>query len=150
MPNSSSSKYVKRRAHRRTKSRRHAKKYTIKKVMRGCNSKQYGGAQVPLGSSPASGSNKVEIPTSPKSTPEQTEAHAQSADNLLKLQQLAGPPPEAYTPTVPINTTTSATTSATTGGPTQKGGYKSKHRRRRYKKSIGRKGRSRRFRGSRK
>jgi hypothetical protein len=33
---------------------------------------------------------------------------------------------------------------------TQTGGYKSKHRRRHYKKSIGRKGRSRRFRGSRK
>ena len=143
MPNSSSSKYVKRRAHRRTKSRRHAKKYTIKKVMRGCSSKQYGGAQ-PLGTTPVS---KVEIPTSPKSTPDQTANHAQSAGNLLKLNQLAGatesePFKETVTPNI--------NTSATTNGPPQNGGYKSKHRRRRYKKSIGRKGRSRRFRGSRK
>ena len=141
MPNSSSSKYVKRRAHRRTKSRRHAKKYTVKKVMRGCNSKQYGGAQVPLGNSAVGGNgNKVEVSVLPGTNPQHAQTSADAAKAVLKAQTFAGGSgtPEAYTPTtVPINAT-------------QKGGYKSKHRRRRYKKSIGRKGRSRRFRGSRK
>ena len=139
MPNSSSSKYVKRRAHRRTKSRRHAKKYTIKKVMRGCNSKQYGGAQVPLGNSAVGGNgNTVPVNMPSNATGSSKEAITQASMAALKTQTLAaGGPPEAYTPGVQINAT-------------QKGGYKSKHRRRRYKKSIGRKGRSRRFRGSRK
>ena len=139
MPNSSSSKYVKRRAHRRTKSRRHAKKYTIKKVMRGCNSKQYGGAQVPLGNSAVGGNgNTVHVGVPNNATGGSADAITKASAAVLKAQTFAGGSgtPEAYTPTtVPINAT-------------QKGGYKSKHRRRRYKKSIGRKGRSRRFRGS--
>jgi len=136
MPNSSSSKYVKRRAHRRTKSRRHAKKYTIKKVMRGCNSKQYGGAQ-PLGNTPVSGST-TELPVG-RSSPGQIATLKEGADSHLKLTQLANTTKsEPLTETVTLNIAP------------QKGGYKSKHRRRRYKKSIGRKGRSRRFRGSRK
>jgi hypothetical protein len=59
----------------------------------------------------------------------------QQAGALLKAQ--GGNPPE-YKPTY------------VQGFGAQTGGYKSKHRRRNYKKSIGRKGRSRRFRGSRK
>ena len=143
MPNSSSSKYVKRRAHRRSKSRRHAKKYTIKKVMRGCNSKQHGGAQ-PLGNSPAGGTVDVSMPSN--ATPGSQDAIKQASKLVLQTQTFAGGTgtPEAYTSTVTTNI------SATNGSAIQKGGYKSKHRRRRYKKSIGRKGRSRRFRGSRK
>ena len=136
MPNSSSSKYVKRRAHRRTKSRRHAKKYTVKKVMRGCNSKQHGGATTPLGNSAVSGNgNKVEVPVIPGTSSQHAATSAAGVAVVLKAQAFKGGSgnPEPYTPT--------------TG---QTGGYKSKHRRRRYKKSIGRKGRSRRFRGSRK
>jgi hypothetical protein len=145
MPNSSSSKYVKRRRHRHTKSRRHAKKYTIKKVMRGCNSKQYGGATAPLGSSSASGAPNgvVELSKPHGTTPAQAASQAAGASNLLKLQNLASAGnPAANTITTPINITTKTNV--------QGGGYKSKHRRHRYKKSIGRRGRSRRFRGSRK
>jgi hypothetical protein len=141
MPNSSSSKYVKRRAHRRTKSRRHAKKYTVKKVMRGCSSKQSGGAP-PLGNSAVGGNgNTVQVSMPSHATPGSKDAIQQASVAVLKTQTLtAGGPPAAYKQTTEINT-------AATG---QTGGYKSKHRRRRYKKSIGRKGRSRRFRGSRK
>ena len=131
MPNSSSSKYVKRRAHRHTKSRRHAKKYTVKKVMRGCSSKQHGGAL-----------QGVEVPVGPNTNPQQASTNTAAAQAVLKAGQLAAAGnPEPYTPTNVSNTLPSSQ---------QKGGYKSKHRRRRYKKSIGRKGRSRRFRGSRK
>ena len=145
MPNSSSSKYVKRRAHRRTKSRRHAKKYTVKKVMRGCSSNQYGGA-APLGTSPVGGTR--EIPTLPNSTLEQKELHAEGASSFVALNQLVGATQsKEYTPTVEPKTAPPRVEPKTAP---QKGGYKSKHRRRRYKKSIGRKGRSRRFRGSRK
>ena len=130
MPNSSSSKYVKRRRHRRTKYRRHAKKYTVKKVMRGCSSSQYGGA-APLGNTAVGGTVELAVG---KSSPIQIAGQQQSASNAMALQELARASRSSpYTPTY-----------------TQKGGYKSKHRRRRYKKSIGRKGRSRRFRGSRK
>jgi hypothetical protein len=135
MPNSSSSKYVKRRAHRRTKSRRHAKKYTVKKVMRGCSSKQSGGAP-PLGNSAVGGNgNKVEVPVTPGTSNQHSETNAAGAAVVLKAQAF---------------TSGSGTPKAFPNTATQTGGYKSKHRRRRYKKSIGRKGRSRRFRGSRK
>jgi hypothetical protein len=128
MPNSSSSKYVKRRRHRRTKYRRHAKKYTVKKVMRGCSSKQYGGA-APLGNT-AVGGNNQEVPMG-KASPAQAENLKGGATNVLALQQLAKASESSPYPPTDM----------------QKGGYKSKHRRRHYKKSIGRKGRSRRFRG---
>ena len=141
MANSSSSKYVKRRRHRhghgRTKSRRHAKKYTIRKVMHGCSSRQNGGATVPP---PASGT-VVPIP--------HNAAMLGGKDNIVniavvhgKLAALSaaqGGNPTEYNSQTQIAYATSQT-----------GGYKSKHRRRHYKKSIGRKGRSRRFRGSRK
>ena len=138
MPNSSSSKYVKRRRHRHTKSRRHAKKYTIKKVMRGCSSKQYGGATTTLGSS------GVEVPIAQNTSTAAAASQAHSAANLLKLQALVAGQgtSEPYTSTSKHN--------FTAVGGKQSGGYKSKHRRHRYKKSIGRRGRSRRFRGSRK
>lgn len=149
MPNSSSSKYVKRRRHRHTKSRRHAKKYTIKKVMRGCSSKQYGGAL--LGSSNVSSNvgaaphGSVEVPVARGTTQAQAATQQASAANLLQLQNLASAGnPVATTSPTPINIGTPSTATV------QGGGYKSKHRRHRYKKSIGRRGRSRRFRGSRK
>ena len=144
MPNSSSSKYVKRHRHRHTKSRRHAKKYTIKKVMRGCSSKQYGGATAPLGSS------GVEVNVPHHTSPAQLENLKGGSGILLKiaaLNNVSGGSPEAFKNITTINTVTPSTPSTTT---VQGGGYKSKHRRHRYKKSIGRRGRSRRFRGSRK
>ena len=148
MPNSSSSKYVKmrrhRHRHRHTKSRRHAKKYTIKKVMHGCSSKQIGGATASLGSSNVSGGGTIEV-----NMPHNA-VRMGGADNILaatanvanaNATKLAmDGKPESYTSTNKLAYTATAT---------QKGGYKSKHRRRRYKKSIGRKCRSRRFRGSR-
>lgn len=147
MPNSSSSKYVKRRRHRHTKSRSHAKKYTIKKVMRGCNSKQYGGATTTLGSSSVGGAphGSVEVPVARGTTQAQAATQQASAANLLQLQNLASAGnPVATTSPTPINY------AKTSNGQVQGGGYKSKHRRHRYKKSIGRRGRSRHFRGSRK
>jgi hypothetical protein len=146
MPNSSSSKYVKRRAHRRTKSRRHAKKYTVKKVMRGCSSKQCGGAQ-PLASSTVD-NNTIPVHVGPGTPPQQAATNVAAATAYAKMATLTTGvgSSEAYTPTVqPITAP-----AGVNGSSAQKGGYKSKHRRRRYKKSIGRKGRSRRFRGSRK
>ncbi len=116
--------------------------------MRGCSSKQYGGAP-PLGNSAVGGNgNKVELSVG-NSSPHQIEGQMKSAHNLLALKQLGGDPPKEYTQNTQINVAAAvpAAVPATTG---QNGGYKSKHRRRRYKKSIGRKGRSRRFRGSRK
>ena len=126
MVNSSSSKYVKRR--------RHAKKYTIKKAMRGCSSSQSGGAD-----------NNVEVHI-PQNAGKLggTDNITNASANLLKLQATAtaqGGNPAPYTSTSTLNFTATKP---------QQGGYKSKHRRRHYKKSIGRKGRSRRFRGSRK
>ena len=145
MANSSSSKYVKRRRHRhvhgRTKSRRHAKKYTIKKVMHGCSAKQIGGATASLGSSNVSGGT-VEV-TMPHNAVKMggMENITAAARNVLAAKATAH---VMGKPDPPSPITKLAYTS------TQTGGYKSKHRRRRYKKSIGRKGRSRRFRGSRK
>lgn len=145
MPNSSSSKYVKRHRHRHrhTKSRSHAKKYTIKKVMRGCSSKQYGGA--PLGSSSVGGAQNggVEMSVPHNTSPAQLENLKGGSSNVIALKQFAnlGSAP-AYT--------SSSTQNFTAVAGKQSGGYKSKHRRHRYKKSIGRRGRSRRFRGSRK
>lgn len=132
MANSSSSKYVKRRRHRHkhrhTKSRRHAKKYTIRKVMHGCSSKQIGGAvtevPMPYNAAMLGGENNIK--------------HLASVHGKLTALSALGNPPE-YKPQTQIAYSSP-----------QKGGYKSKHRRRHYKKSIGRKGRSRRFRGSRK
>ena len=145
MPNSSSSKYVKRHRHRHrhTKSRSHAKKYTIKKVMRGCNSKQYGGATTTLGSSSVGGAQNggVEISVPHGASAAQLETLKGGSVALLKMSTFP-PKPEAYT--------SSSTQNFTAVGGKQSGGYKSKHRRHRYKKSIGRRGRSRRFRGSRK
>ena len=140
MANSSSSKYVKRRRHRhvhgRTKSRRHAKKYTIRKVMHGCSSRQNGGAV-------------TEVPIPPNTVNIGGQAAKDNIVNIagvhgklaavLKAQGGVKPPTEYNSQTKLLYAHT-----------LQKGGYNSKHRRRHYKKSIGRKGRSRRFRGSRK
>ena len=130
MPNSSSSKYVKRRRHRHTKSRRHANKYTIKKVMRGCSSKQVGGA-------------KLEVHIPPGTSAQQKDILQNAGTAALHAKNFPSKP-EAYTSSSTQNF------AAVGGNAAQSGGYKSKHRRHRYKKSIGRRGRSRRFRGSRK
>jgi len=157
MPNSSSSKYVKMRRHRHrhkhTKSRRHAKKYTIKKVMHGCSSKQIGGATASLGSSNVSGGGgggtiEVNMPHNAARMGGVNNIMAATTNvaRAIETKAVIGTPgpsstiaPLAYTATAPLAYTSTS----------QKGGYKSKHRRRRYKKSIGRKCRSRRFRGSR-
>ncbi len=145
MPNSSSSKYVKmrrhRHRHRHTKSRRRAKKYTIKKVMRGCSSTQIGGAPASLGSSNVSGGTvEVTIPHNAVKMGGMDNITAAARNVLAAGATKAG----IGTPSPPSRITELAYTSTS-----QKGGYKSKHRRPRYKKSIGRKCRSRRFRGSR-
>jgi hypothetical protein len=104
--------------------------------MHGCSSKQIGGAvtEVPMPHNAAMLGGKDNII--------KASINYKAIENLSIAQGLGqaqgGNPPE-YKPTF-----TQSFTNA------QRGGYKSKHRRRHYKKSIGRKGRSRRFRGSRK
>ena len=138
MANSSSSKYVKRRRHRhvhgRTKSRRHAKKYTIRKVMHGCSSRQNGGAVTEVPIPP----NTVNI--GGQAAKENLIGGAKAYHHVAAVLKAQGGNPTEYKLTNQISYANTP----------QKGGYKSKHRRRQYKKSIGRKGRSRRFRGSRK
>ena len=109
--------------------------------MRGCSSKQYGGAQ-PHASSAAGGTIDVHIPPHADKGSAGVITEAAKAAANASILKGAGTPAE-YKPTTQTNTAVPAATG-------QKGGYKSKHRRRRYKKSIGRKGRSKRFRGSRK
>jgi hypothetical protein len=141
MPNSSSSKYVKkhRHRHRHTKARRHAKKYTLKKVMRGCSSQQTGGATSPILS--AGNGTPVPIPAVAGKVGGGTNiinaaiAHQQVA-RLASLGN-AAPYTSLSTPMFGV-----------VGANAQSGGNKSKYRRHRYKKSICRRGRSRRFRGS--
>ena len=143
MAHSSSSKYIRNRrhrhkhGHRHTKSRRHAKKYTIRKVMHGCSSRQNGGA-VPAGSTVVSMPHNASQLGGVENIRNGAIAH-QKVGALLAAQ---GGNPEEYKSTNVVGFTSAPAA--------QKGGYKSKHRRRHYKKSIGRKGRSRRFRGSRK
>jgi hypothetical protein len=97
--------------------------------MHGCSSKQIGGTVVPMPYNAASLGAKEFIT--------QAAGAQQQVANFLKVQGTN--PPAEY----------KLQTQIAYSSP-QKGGYKSKHRRRHYKKSIGRKGRSRRFRGSRK
>jgi len=130
MPNSSSSKYVKRHRHRHrhTKSRRHANKYTIKKVMRGCSSKQVGGG-------------KLEVHMPPNAS-EQQKVILQNASIAAIHAKNYPSKPEPYTSSSSQNFAAVGVNTA------QSGGYKSKHRRHRYKKSVGRRGRSRRCKDS--
>ena len=109
--------------------------------MRGCNSKQYGGA--PLGSSSVGGAQNggVEISVPHGASAAQLETLKGGSAALLKMNTFP-PAPPPYT--------SSSTQNFTAVVGKQSGGYKSKHRKHRYKKSIGRRGRSRRFRGSRK
>ena len=143
MPNSSSSKYVKkyRHRHRHTKARRHAKKYTLKKVMRGCSSEQTGGATSPILS--AANGTPVTIPA--------VAGKVGGGDNILQAagahQQVARL--AALGSAAPYTASESSKPMfGVVGANAQSGGNKSKYRRHRYKKSIGRRGRSRRFRGS--
>jgi uncharacterized 2Fe-2S/4Fe-4S cluster protein (DUF4445 family) len=132
MPNSSSSKYVKRRRHihrhRHTKSRIHANKYTIKKVMRGCSSKQVGGGKL-----------EVHIPHNANDQQKHILRNASSA--VVNANNFPVKP-------VPYIPSSSQNFAAVGGNTAQSGGYKSKHRRHRYKKSVGRRGRSRRCKDS--
>ena len=141
MPNSSSSKYVKkhRHRHRHTKARIHAKKYTLKKVMRGCSSEQTGGANG--GTLSAANGTPVTIPAvAGKVGGGEHILRAASAHQAV-ARLAALPTPVPYT-------SLSKPMFGVVGANAQSGGNKSKYRRHRYKKSIGRRGRSRRFRGS--
>lgn len=145
MTHSSSSKYIRNRrhrhkhGHRHTKSRRHAKKYTIRKVMRGCSSRQNGGATVSSSSGTVVSMPHNAAMLGGKGNITHAAIAHQKVGALLMAQ---GGNPAPYESKNVIGFTSAPAT--------QTGGYKSKHRRRHYKKSIGRKGRSRRFRGSRK
>jgi hypothetical protein len=118
--------------------RRKNKNGTIRKVMRGC-SWQNGGAPAPLG--------MIEVPQShggSSSTATTNATNVQLAKSLSSLQMVAGNKPPVIDNHRVHNSFSSSTT---TGGDKMSGGsYKSRHRRLRYKKSIGRKSRSRRFR----
>ena len=72
--------------------------------------------------------------------------NVQLAKSLASLQMVAGNKPPVID-THPVHNNFSYSSSTTTGGDKMSGGsYKSKHRKLRYKKSIGRKSRIRRFR----
>jgi hypothetical protein len=106
--------------------------------MRGC-SWQNGGAPAPLG--------MIEVPQShggSSSTATTNATNVQLAKSLSSLQMVAGNKPPVIDNHSVHNSFSSSTT---TGGDKMSGGsYKSRYRRLRYKKSIGRKSRSRRFR----
>ena len=120
--------------------RRKNKNGTIRKVMRGC-SWQNGGAPAPLG--------MIEVPQShggSSSTATTNATNVNLAKSLASLQVVAGNKPPVID-NHPVRNNFSSSSSTTTSGDKMSGGsYKSKHRRVRYKKSIGRKSRSRRFR----
>ena len=121
----------------RHRHRRKNKNGTIRKVMRGCNGRQYGGASPPLG--------MMQVPQAhngSSSTQTTNNTNTNLASSLLKLQMVAGnKPPVIDNHPMPNNFTASAPATAMSGG-----SHKSKHKRLRYKKSIARRGRSRRFR----
>jgi len=135
-------KSVKNGKRRKYSYRRKNKNGTIRKVMRGCSSRQYGGATTPVG--------MTEVPQASGRAANST-AHANNvtlSKHLLAMGQLAGNKPDVHE-NHPIynNFTAGSTTSANSSSAKMTGGsYKSRHRRLRYKKSIGRRGRSRRFR----
>ena len=121
--------------------RRKNKNGTIRKVMRGCNGRQYGGTSAPLG--------MMQVPQShggASSTQTTNNTNTNLASSLLKLQMVAGnKPPVIDNHPMPNNFTAGAP--ATAPATAMSGGsHKSKHKRLRYKKSIARRGRSRRFR----
>ena len=119
----------------------------ITKVMKGCNNKKTakwgrkfrGGAG---GISPAS--NKIEVPIPGGSSSTQTDTLAGLSGGLLKLQQQAANTPPPSPPLVKTMFSGGGAASKRRRRNTNK-----RYRRLRYKKSIGRKGRSRRHRHSR-
>ena len=115
----------------------------ITKVMKGCSSKKTSKRGGAGGISPAS---QVEVPIPGGSSPTQVNTLASLSGGLLKLQQQAGniaPPPPVTVKTM-FSGGGGKRRHRKTNRKTNKG-----YRRLRYKKSIGRKGRSRRHRYSR-
>jgi hypothetical protein len=112
--------------------RRKNKNGTMRKVMRGCNSMQYGGASAPLG--------MLEVPQ-PHNGGNTNPINVHLSKSLTSLQMAAGNKPPVIADHPIHNSFTSTADNKMSGG-----SYKSKHRRVRYKKSIARRGRSRRFR----
>ena len=109
--------------------------------MRGCSSQQTGGATSPI----LSESNGTPVTVPPVA------GKVGGGDIILKAasaQQAAAR--VASLGNVAPYTSLSTPMFGVVGANAQSGGNKSKYRRHRYKKSIGRRGRSRRFRGSRK
>ena len=135
----SGGKYRKHKTNGRVKLRRN----NITKVMKGCSNKKTSKRGGAGGISPAS---QVEVPIPGGSSTTQVNTLASLSDGLLKLQQQAGNIAPASPP--PVKTMFS-------GGGGKRGHRKTnrktnkRYRRLRYKKSIGRKGRSRRHRYSR-
>ena len=138
----SGSKYRKYKTNGRVKLRRN----NITKVMKGCSNKKTSKRGGAGGISPAS---QVEVPIPGGSSPTQVNTLASLSGGLLKLQQQAANVAPASPPLV-------KTMFSGGGGRGGKRGHRKtnrktnkRYRRLRYKKSIGRKGRSRRHRYSR-
>ena len=127
-----SGKYRKYKTNGRVKLRRN----NVTKVMKGCSNKKTSKRGGAGGISPAS---QIEVPIPGGSSPTQVNTLASLSGGLLKLQQQAGNIAPASPP--PVKTMFS-------GGGGKRGHRKTnkRYRRLRYKKSIGRKGRSRRHR----
>jgi hypothetical protein len=107
--------------------RRKNKNGTIRKVMRGCNGRQYGGGSAPLG--------MMEVPQ-PHNGGNTNPINVHLSKSLTNLQMAATNKPDVLKDHPIHNNFTSMSG----------GSHKSKHRRLRHKKSIARRGRSRRFR----
>ena len=116
----------------------------VTKVMKGCSSKKTSkrGRKIRGGAGGISPASQVEVPIPGGSSPTQVDTLASLSGGLLKLQQQAA----NVAPASPL-----PAKSMFTGGGGKRGHRKTnkRYRRLRYKKSIGRKGRSRRHRYSR-
>lgn len=118
--------------------RRKNKNGTIRKVMRGCNGRQYGGAPAPIG--------MMEVPQ-PHNGGNTNPINVHLSKSLTSLQMAAtNKPPVIDNHPIHNNFTSSPSTSNGASSSSMSGGsHKSKHRRLRHKKSIARRGRSRHF-----
>jgi len=137
-----SGKYRKYKTNGRVKLRRN----NVTKVMKGCSNKKTSkrGRKIRGGAGGISPASQIEVPIPGGSSPTQVNTLASLSGGLLKLQQQAGNIAPASPP--PVKTMFSG------GGGGKRGHRKTnrktnkRYRRLRYKKSIGRKGRSRRHR----
>jgi len=96
--------------------------------MHGCSSKQVGGA-------------KLEVHIPPNASKEAIAMIQGGSTAVVNAKNFPAKPE-------PYNFSSTQNFAAVGGNTAQSGGYKSKHRRHRYKKSIGRRGRSRRCKDS--